>query len=349
MKDIHVEEINLTKNNHLFCSHETKSAKQFVATCYQNIALTAYRMKDFCLSIDACNEILSLEPLNVKALYRRAKATIAPKSAGTSKYLEALSDLKMALRLEPSSIEVRYEHSSPLIAFFLYKTSTQCYIPFFLIRRKYKQIKDLVRDQKAKDKATFQGFFERSRKAIYDYTRQGDVSVHGLEHESLDTILKHAESLFHKIKNDPNKKNDTLRLKEWIEQAHSRLSAREEKYAPQLNFKNPSQYEVDKASQFGIDLRDDRIIEMLEYLQSEQKRTSTDRTNQCIENSKLMVINYLQNHILCLFSWLYSKTDASKRNFLFHLLYLFKMIVIIIISFRGLYLILLLLNFLHKK
>lgn len=53
--------------------------------------------KDYYAVIEHCNEILELEPSNVKALYRRAKA-----HAGAWNPEEAIYDFQQAAELDPS-------------------------------------------------------------------------------------------------------------------------------------------------------------------------------------------------------------------------------------------------------
>ena len=73
-------------------------------TCYKNIALAGMKLMRFKLAIEACDEALSIDPNNSKALYIRAKARITPKSSGVLEMNEAIGDLEAALKIAPDAL-----------------------------------------------------------------------------------------------------------------------------------------------------------------------------------------------------------------------------------------------------
>lgn len=83
------------------------NVRQFISTCYLNIAVTAFRLRDYKLSVSACNETLKIDPSNSKALYRRAQAYIAPISSGAAEQERAFADLKRAAAIDPESTAIR--------------------------------------------------------------------------------------------------------------------------------------------------------------------------------------------------------------------------------------------------
>lgn len=86
---------------------EINDVQDFLMTCYTNIAIACIKTKQFALALDACNEVLRLKPSHVKALYLRSKALVSPKSAGATEDEMAISNLKMALMMEPKNLIVR--------------------------------------------------------------------------------------------------------------------------------------------------------------------------------------------------------------------------------------------------
>ncbi len=59
-----------------------------------NIAACNIKGKDYESAVSACNEALKLDPYNVKALYRRARAVALPINSGVEDFREAMTDLK---------------------------------------------------------------------------------------------------------------------------------------------------------------------------------------------------------------------------------------------------------------
>ena len=101
-----MEEINILEESGIG-SDDADSVMAFLIKCYLNIALTTYRMDNFPESIHACNEVLLLDCSNIKALFRRAKAFTTPVSAGTVEQHQALKDLRTALSLDSTNVEIQ--------------------------------------------------------------------------------------------------------------------------------------------------------------------------------------------------------------------------------------------------
>lgn len=59
-----------------------------------NIAACNIKNKAFEAAVNASNEVLQLDPKNLKALYRRARATALPINAGVPEFQKALKDIE---------------------------------------------------------------------------------------------------------------------------------------------------------------------------------------------------------------------------------------------------------------
>lgn len=68
-------------------------------TTFLNIAACNIKANDFKSSVDACNEVFKLEPDNLRAFYRRARATAMPINAGVPQFRKAVKDLDSLLAL----------------------------------------------------------------------------------------------------------------------------------------------------------------------------------------------------------------------------------------------------------
>jgi len=63
------------------------------------------KANDFKSSVDACNEVFMLEPENLRAFYRRARATALPINAGVPEFRKSVKDLDQLLALVQKSKE----------------------------------------------------------------------------------------------------------------------------------------------------------------------------------------------------------------------------------------------------
>ena len=76
-------------------------------SCLSNLSHCYLKLREWSSCVQACGAVLDLDAGNVKALFRRAQARTLPASAGGVEQTLALTDLKRAMELAPSNIEVR--------------------------------------------------------------------------------------------------------------------------------------------------------------------------------------------------------------------------------------------------
>jgi tetratricopeptide (TPR) repeat protein len=86
---------------------ETNELDFLLVSCYNNIAITCIRMKDYSTSMQACNYALVVNDKSDKSYYLRAKSRLAPVSSGSVEHEAALVDLKRALEINPLNTEAR--------------------------------------------------------------------------------------------------------------------------------------------------------------------------------------------------------------------------------------------------
>jgi tetratricopeptide (TPR) repeat protein len=122
--------------------------REFKKACYLNIALVSLQQRAYTPCIQACSRALQVDPDCAKALYRRAQARTAPASAGATEVELAVADLVKAAALAPDDTAVR-----KLLA----------------------QLRADCRRQRAADKRTFSGMFERG--AVVEAEPAGSASV----------------------------------------------------------------------------------------------------------------------------------------------------------------------------
>lgn len=67
--------------------------KEIKKSCFLNIAACSIKTKAFEPAVAACEEVLKLEPGNLQAIYRRARATALPINAGVPELRKAMKDL----------------------------------------------------------------------------------------------------------------------------------------------------------------------------------------------------------------------------------------------------------------
>ena len=78
---------------------EQKAIRQIKLNTYLNISACNIKVKSYTEAVLACEEALKLDPTNLRALYRRARATSLPINAGVPDLRRAQNDLEQILRM----------------------------------------------------------------------------------------------------------------------------------------------------------------------------------------------------------------------------------------------------------
>lgn len=88
--------------DHSFTDEEMCLAKSLRLSCYLNNAACKLKSGEFLEASRLCTKVLELDPLNVKALFRRSQAYLK-----TSELEKAEADIKKALAIDPNNREVK--------------------------------------------------------------------------------------------------------------------------------------------------------------------------------------------------------------------------------------------------
>merc|ERR1712157_478843 len=98
-------------------------------SCWGNAAMSYIKLSDWSSAIKACNKVLNVEKINLKALYRRG---VAKTHCGLLK--EAKCDLMAAYSIDNKNVDVR---------------------------KALAQLKETIHSSKKKEKAAFGGIFDK--------------------------------------------------------------------------------------------------------------------------------------------------------------------------------------------
>jgi tetratricopeptide (TPR) repeat protein len=94
--DDHLREVDYQGHS----PEERKQVREIKLSAFLNIAACNIKVKSFASAVQACDEALKLDPLNVKALYRRARATALPINAGVPELRKAMGDLNRVIKIQ---------------------------------------------------------------------------------------------------------------------------------------------------------------------------------------------------------------------------------------------------------
>lgn len=113
---------------------ETEAVRSRVLSAYLNISLCCMRLDQHKDAVRACDEVLKVDPRNVKALYRKAVSLAQPSGSDIDDYKAAIKLLITALQIDPSNAAAR---------------------------EKCLSYQSFVQQQSAKSKETFGSFFRK--------------------------------------------------------------------------------------------------------------------------------------------------------------------------------------------
>lgn len=95
VSDENLQEVDIIGNT----PEEKETVYQLKLNMYMNIALCNLKTKSYQEAEHACNEALTLDPRNINALYRRARAIALPVNAGLQQLQKAMKDLNTVMTI----------------------------------------------------------------------------------------------------------------------------------------------------------------------------------------------------------------------------------------------------------
>lgn len=135
------------------------AGKELMVSIHSNLAATNIKLGEFTAAKKNCDDALTIDPKNVKALFRRAQAQMAGGNAE-----EAIVDLKSALQVDSRNAAV-----SQLLA----------------------KAKAVVKAHQVKERNTFGGIFEKLSK-LEDKNKSAPTVEGGEERPETDTVMTDA-------------------------------------------------------------------------------------------------------------------------------------------------------------
>jgi hypothetical protein len=96
---------------------DAASLKTFFLKSYANIALANMKLNQFREAENACNEILHIDPFNMKGLYLRSQTRLRPKSSCSEEKEKGCKDLWLANEYNPQNSFIRLVMRSTDVAF----------------------------------------------------------------------------------------------------------------------------------------------------------------------------------------------------------------------------------------
>ncbi|KAF1315693.1 hypothetical protein FI667_g15887, partial [Globisporangium splendens] len=214
-------------------------------SCYLNLAVAKFKLKDYPVCIKACDGTLAIDPANVKAYYRRTQALITPASSGALEFDQAISDLEKAFAVDPSSKEVR---------------------------KLLRELKEQRVKQKKLDKETFSGMSDRGELYKRDeVTATTEEPEDELSRERKFKIeVDEAEALA-RMCESKGQVEYAKEIRGKIEQAKVSRNRR----LKQVDFFNPTEEMIEDAKKNGIGLTDLNVQRMLHDLQEQERNKSS--------------------------------------------------------------------------
>ncbi|KAG1699796.1 hypothetical protein DVH05_012689 [Phytophthora capsici] len=257
-----IEDSDMIVINFQCCDlEEQKRLDTLKISCYLNIAVAKFKLKEFPVCIHACDDCLELDPKNVKAYYRRAQALITPASSGALEFDRAIADLQKAYAIDSDNRGVR---------------------------KLLRELMEQRTKQRTLDRETFSGMFNRGQ--LYDEKeaeQDTQVDEAAREQKFLQEV-EEAEALARGFE-AKGKEEHAKEIRDKISQAQEVRSRR----LKCVDFFNPTPEMIANAKESGIDLTDRNIQQMLHDLQEEErnKTSSPSDTQPKYKQSSLSAVD----------------------------------------------------------
>jgi len=132
---------------------DTPEEKQVIVeikiSLYLNIAACNIKVKAWSEAIAACEEVLKLDKNNIRAFYRRARATALPINAGVPDLRKAIEDLDVVLKLVKDIPNGKFE----------------------FVKKEKSRVQGLIDVNYKRERQTYSKMFN-SKKSVNDYVKK---------------------------------------------------------------------------------------------------------------------------------------------------------------------------------
>lgn len=212
-------------------------------SCYLNIAVCKFKLREFQTCIRACDDTLQIDPSNVKALYRRAQALITPASSGALEFEQALVNLQTAVNIDPENREVR---------------------------KLYRELREQKAKQRQFDRETFTGMFDRGQ--VYDdtETREPEQPIPQDDEQAREKRFEEEVAEAMNLARLCEAKGETKHAQEIRDKVEATKQARMRR-RKEVDFFHPTPEMIEDAKKQGIDLTDPQVQAMLHQLQEDER------------------------------------------------------------------------------
>ena len=266
IKDEYLREITYDPKS----NDEKQQLHHFLVKVYNNLALVRLKRNDYRTAIQACDCAIKVDRANDKALYLRAQARLAPKSASVIDEELAMIDLRTAVIHNPNNKQAR---------------------------KQFQELRLRVKSHRSKDKNTFAGLFNRGE--VYDANELDEEKEARRQYRENDRIQsKNQDVILGRQLSQLYGERGMIEEKTSIEESLKSLSVAGEQVVNDIDFRNPTAKMGEEASDMGVDLSDPQVIEMLESMQKERKGGTSDSSEQQNTNTTTITNKYSSTRIL---------------------------------------------------
>ncbi len=211
-----------------------------IKTSLLNISLVYLILKDYSNTRNACDEVLKLEPNNVKALYRKAKSYIDDPKSLIDEYIQAEKLLELAHKIKPNNLE---------------------------IKNTLEQFSKKLNDDKKKENKVYKNYYhrinnERSNNNSINNNNEIEKKMKNEEDNGVAQIrmMNLILEMCHKQKSEFERNGLQKEVKKY-----EKIMKQAKKYRDELNdllemdFNNPNEKLLNLSRKEGIDLKDKNV------------------------------------------------------------------------------------------
>ena len=230
-------------------------------------------MKDYRLSIMACDSALEIDDQCDKSYFIRAKSRITPASSGALEQDAAISDLKLAIKMNPKNNEARYVCTSHTRSLSLLTT----HLTLLNYRKLLQATKSKAVSQKTRDKICFSGLFDRGE--VYDAKEIAEAKLAETKSKEVEESMAKERDVIlgQQLVHHYAEKGMQLEKEKLERSLNVNMQQQKEAFnSNSVNFRNPSNRMIDDAKSMGVDLTDPLTIELLEQMQKNGGQLSDD-------------------------------------------------------------------------
>jgi hypothetical protein len=233
---------------------EKEEIRKLKVSALLNIALSNLHLEKFSEVRSACDEVIKLDPTNIKAYYRKAKSFLDCKSSTLDDYEQALKEITTGKSINPENREINEIYESIFNMVNKQKRVEKKVFKSFFRNVNYQNEENEIK----KEESLYKEKMNENGNKLYTQVTEQDANSGKPQIRFLNMLIEQSLVLYERYEREGNRQ-EMRKMKKIAEQA--KAYKEDLQSLLELNFENPNNELKNFAIKNNLDLNDAKVRE----------------------------------------------------------------------------------------